>query len=301
MWAILHAVPEAWLSPCDQLSADHPGSFSSYYPNIDIRYVTLKSNFYMPFFREIVIRLGCIDAESRTISACLGRGTSVLLMVGGAEEAFYARPGSVDLVLKKRKGFVRLALRAGAAIVPMYLFGENELYDQVELPPGSWGRRAQDAFKRFTGVAMPLFKGRGILQYSWGLLPRRVPLVTVMGDPIDLPKIDNVRRPSTPPTWRLLTLHTRSRRRRTSASTTLSTWSSSGSSTSATTPWAASRYAELPRPSRPRRAQRRSAATVTSAAAASTATPMPAPAPASQPTAGGRAGDREATEEAAHR
>lgn len=155
--------------------------------------MTLKSNFFIPFFREIIMRLGCIDAESRTISACLSRGTSVLIMVGGAEEAFYARPGSVDLVLKKRKGFVRLALRAGAAIVPVYSFGENDLYDQVELPEGSWGRRLQEAFKRHTGVAMPLFRGRGILQYSWGLLPRRVPLITVMGDPIDLPKIENVR------------------------------------------------------------------------------------------------------------
>jgi len=32
-------------------------------------------------------------------------------MVGGAEEALYARPGSGELILKRRKGFVRIALQ----------------------------------------------------------------------------------------------------------------------------------------------------------------------------------------------
>jgi 2-acylglycerol O-acyltransferase 2 len=39
------------------------------------------------------------------------------------------------------------------------------------------------------GVAFPLLKGRGIFNYDVGLLPRRHPIVTVIGAPITLPHI----------------------------------------------------------------------------------------------------------------
>lgn len=43
----------------------------------------------------------------------------------------WLQPGTLDLVLLKRKGFVRVALEAGASLVPVLCFGENE---QVSLP-----------------------------------------------------------------------------------------------------------------------------------------------------------------------
>lgn len=35
------------------------------------------------------------------------------------------------IYIKKRKGFVHLALQSGAHLVPVYSFGENDAYDQV--------------------------------------------------------------------------------------------------------------------------------------------------------------------------
>jgi hypothetical protein len=40
-------------------------------------------------------------------------GNTLLLITGGAEEYNIMSPGSLDLVLKKRKGFVKLALTTG--------------------------------------------------------------------------------------------------------------------------------------------------------------------------------------------
>lgn len=40
-------------------------------------------------------------------------GRAVALAVGGAEEALLSRPRTLDLVLKKRQGFVRIAVQAG--------------------------------------------------------------------------------------------------------------------------------------------------------------------------------------------
>ena len=48
-------------------------------------------------------------------------------------QSLYAKPGSHDLVLRRRKGLVRIALRTGAPLVPVYAFGENSLYRCVAL------------------------------------------------------------------------------------------------------------------------------------------------------------------------
>lgn len=47
-----------------------------------------------------------------------------------------------------RYGFVRLALIAGASLVPVFAFGENELYKQVDNPKGSKLRAFQEKVKK---------------------------------------------------------------------------------------------------------------------------------------------------------
>jgi len=41
---------------------------------------------------------------------------------------------------------------------------------------------------RFT---LPVFHGRGIFQYSMGMLPFRTPIHTIVGTPISVPRIEN--------------------------------------------------------------------------------------------------------------
>ncbi|KAK6044946.1 diacylglycerol acyltransferase, partial [Cooperia oncophora] len=112
-----------------------------------------------------------------------------LLFSGGAEEALHARPGNHTLVLKSRKGFVREALRTGAYLVPVYSFGENEVFEQVENPKGSAVRRFQSYMKKFGGFSLPFFYGRGIFQLTFGYLPFRKPIDTVVGAPIPVVKV----------------------------------------------------------------------------------------------------------------
>lgn len=112
-------------------------------------------------------------------------------MPGGAEEAFNAIPGVYKLNLKKRKGFIKVAMQSGASIVPVFSFNEVEVYDQVSNEPGSILRSFQELFKKLTGVAPAFLIGRGFFQYSFGLLPRRHPITTVVGAPIDTVKTEN--------------------------------------------------------------------------------------------------------------
>lgn len=106
-------------------------------------------------------------------------------MVGGAREALNARPGVYKLILRKRKGFCKIALQTGASIVPVFSFNEVEVFDQPSNEPGTKIRKFQDITKKLTGVAPAIFIGRGFLQYSFGLIPRRQEITTVVGAPIN--------------------------------------------------------------------------------------------------------------------
>lgn len=67
-----------------------------------------------------------------------------------------------------------------APLVPVFSFGETDLYSQVDNPEGSFLRWVQESWKKVTGVAPVLPIGRGLFQYSFGIVPQRRP-VTVVG------------------------------------------------------------------------------------------------------------------------
>jgi len=88
------------------------------------------------------------------------------------------------LVLRNRRGFVRQAIRAGADIVPALCFGEMEIYDQVDGERWVWLGKFQRLLIKLVRFTLPIIKGRGILNYDYGLMPRRRPLHVVVGRPI---------------------------------------------------------------------------------------------------------------------
>lgn len=81
-------------------------------------------------------------------------------------------------------GFSVCSLFYRAHLVPVFSFGENELFKQVANPKGSWLRNVQEKFQKIMGFALPLFHARGIFQYSFGLIPYRQPINTVGKFPV---------------------------------------------------------------------------------------------------------------------
>jgi len=163
------------------------------FPGINLRLMTLGMNFKTPFYREYLLSLGVADVSKESCDYILqkGPGNSILIVVGGAAEALDSRPGSYELTLANRKGFVRVALVNGAALVPVISFGETDLFDQVPNPRGSTLRDLQTKLQKVFGFSVPLIRGRGIFNYSFGLLPHRRPVATVVGKPIECPKMEN--------------------------------------------------------------------------------------------------------------
>uniref|UniRef100_A0A8C0WIG0 Acyltransferase n=1 Tax=Castor canadensis TaxID=51338 RepID=A0A8C0WIG0_CASCN len=166
--------------------------FSSLFPAIRPHLMMLTMWFHVPFFRDYIMSGGLVTSDKTSADYILSRkgsGNLLAIIVGGSQEALDARPGAYTLLLKKRKGFIRLALIHGAALVPIFSFGENNLFNQVKNASGSWLRRVQNRLQKIMGISLPLFHGRGIFQYSFGLMPFRQPITTVVGKPIEVQKI----------------------------------------------------------------------------------------------------------------
>uniref|UniRef100_A0A1I7ZL11 diacylglycerol O-acyltransferase n=1 Tax=Steinernema glaseri TaxID=37863 RepID=A0A1I7ZL11_9BILA len=90
--------------------------FSQTFPGIQPFVATLNANFYAPFRKELMTCHGLISAAKESIMYNLTgekKGNAVAIVLGGAEEALDAASENYNLTLKKRKGFVKIALRTG--------------------------------------------------------------------------------------------------------------------------------------------------------------------------------------------
>ena len=63
--------------------------------------------------------------------------------------------------------------------MPVFSFGENDLFDQIPNPEGSKIRKFQARMTKLLGFSVPVFHGRGIFNYTFGILPYRKPINTV--------------------------------------------------------------------------------------------------------------------------
>ncbi|KAM3582145.1 diacylglycerol O-acyltransferase 1 [Umbelopsis sp. WA50703] len=165
--------------------------FSQQYPGIVPSLLTLASNFRLPLYRDFMMSLGMCSVSKHSCEKILrsGPGRSIVIVTGGASESLSARPGTNDLTLKKRFGFIKLAIRNNASLVPVFAFGENDIYEQYDNKKGSYIWRYQKWFQSITGFTVPLAHARGIFNYNAGFIPFRHPIVTVVGKPIAPPRL----------------------------------------------------------------------------------------------------------------
>jgi hypothetical protein len=123
-----------------------------------------------------------ISSDADSIEYALSKdtkGKAVCIVPGGAEESLDAHPGNYDLTLKDRKGFVRLALKTGSDLVPVYNFGETSIFRQIPNQRGSFIRKLQRAFKSATGIAPIICCGRGFINRRFGIIPFPAKIATI--------------------------------------------------------------------------------------------------------------------------
>lgn len=107
------------------------------------------------------------------------RARNLFILPGGVAEIFVSKPGSHDIVFKTRKGLVRLAVETGAELVPCYVFGGTDFFENLATGNGFFSR-----ISRRLKMGLTIF---------WGQLGLPIPfapkVTMVIGDPIPTPKV----------------------------------------------------------------------------------------------------------------
>ncbi|KAL4916755.1 diacylglycerol acyltransferase-domain-containing protein [Aspergillus aurantiobrunneus] len=170
------------------LSADAAG-FEQLFPGIKNTMLVKDAMFTTPFLREYLLFRGqsgvsrdsCIQHLTRGGYDLRGMGRAITISVGGSREYRIARPGTMGIVIKIRKGFIRLAVETGADLVPVLVFGENDLFAPMDVTSFSLKGLVAWAWEKAVGHKVRFSVGRFNV-----FCPFRRPLRVVVGRPISV-------------------------------------------------------------------------------------------------------------------
>jgi len=132
--------------------------------------------FNVPLFREAALLLNARSVSGPVMERLLAAGHTVGVQPGGIPEQLQSDHTREIAVFPPRLGFVRMAIKAGAPLVPVYIFGENQAYTTYSL-----GRKASQLAYKFLGAPLVPVTGR------WGLpwlVPHPVKVEVCWGDAV---------------------------------------------------------------------------------------------------------------------
>ena len=133
--------------------------------------------FKLPLFREALLLLNARSCDYRTMDSLAAAGLTIGLQPGGIPEQLEADHAQDTAIFPARLGFIRMAMRYGMPLLPVYIFGENQAYTTC----GKWGRTIAHMTYRLTGA--PLVPILGLWGLPW-LVPKPTNVSVCWGRPV---------------------------------------------------------------------------------------------------------------------
>lgn len=153
------------------------------------RSVVVKYLYWLPFGEEICDSIGCVPNNYEDMKKVLDRSESLSVIPGGLLEMVGIEKGKIRCKLRRRAGVFRLALETGTPLVPVLVYGENELYELADFPIF---RLIQSLCMKI-GFALPIpsFKS---LQKWFRMMDEGLqePIHSVIGDILEVKQVEKV-------------------------------------------------------------------------------------------------------------
>lgn len=157
------------------------GVWEHLFEGLDFRVLGATPMFFVPFCRDICLWMRAVDASRQTTEYNLEKGRTVIVYPGGSKEIFETDGNKPDTIVYVRSGFIRMALKYGCDLVPVYVFGEKHCYYRWSPP-----ELVRGFFLKTLKIPLIIFWGRF---FTW--MPFRTPQVVVFGAPVPVQKVDN--------------------------------------------------------------------------------------------------------------
>jgi 2-acylglycerol O-acyltransferase 2 len=136
--------------------------------------------FKIPVLGEIFQLTNARPVDRKTLESILSHGQSIAIQPGGVKEQAATVEDQEQAFFMGRLGFIRLAIKHGRPLMPLYLFGENQLYKRVH--GMEW---LSTIVNKLTGMTLPIVTAKWGMPQA-GFFPRATDIHIRWGNPVDV-------------------------------------------------------------------------------------------------------------------
>mmetsp|Transcript_10893 Transcript_10893/g.12184 ORF Transcript_10893/g.12184 Transcript_10893/m.12184 type:complete len:267 (+) Transcript_10893:133-933(+) len=136
--------------------------------------------FKVPGLGELFQFTNARPVDRKTLDSIMSQGGTVAIQPGGVKEQEATRHDQEQAFFPAKLGFIRMAITYGTPLLPLYIFGENQLYKRVD--GFEWLTKL---IYKSTGMMMPIVTGKWGMPQA-GLTPRATDIHLRWGQPVDV-------------------------------------------------------------------------------------------------------------------
>lgn len=106
----------------------HIGTKFTDWKDKNIKGTALNILWWLPFGKEITEKYNFVKSNYDDMKNVLNNNQSLSVTLGGVKEMPLSRDNKITLNIYKKRGIFKMALETGTPLVPVIVYGENEIY-----------------------------------------------------------------------------------------------------------------------------------------------------------------------------